>query len=66
MVSSIVNVEISMEVVRVERWQGRIIPVWMMIRQQMVFVICIYGPQTGRMGAEKESFREEVDIGWPV
>ena len=33
-VGIIVNVEISKEVVRVERWQGRIIAVWMMIRQQ--------------------------------
>ena len=32
-VGIIVNVEISREVVRVERWQGRIIAVWMTIRQ---------------------------------
>ena len=32
----IVNVEVSKEVVRVERWQRRIIAVWMMILQQMV------------------------------
>ena len=42
------NVEISKEVVRVERWQGRMIAVLMMIRQQMVCVICIYGPLSGR------------------
>ena len=60
-VGIIVNVEISKEVVRVERWQGRIIAVWMMLRQQMVCVICIYGPQTGRTEAEKEAFREEVE-----
>ncbi len=59
-VGIIMNVEISKEVVRVERWQGRIIAVWMMIRQQMVCVICVYGPQTGRTDAEKEIFREEV------
>ena len=41
-VGIIVNVEISKEVVRVERWQGRIIAVWMMIRQHMVCVICVY------------------------
>ena len=35
-VGIIVNADISKEVVRVERWQGRIIAVWMMIRQQMV------------------------------
>ena len=60
-VGIIVNVEISKEVARVERWQGRIIAVWMMIRQQMVCVICVYGPQTGRTEAEKEAFREEVE-----
>ena len=41
-VGIIVNVEISKYVVRVERWQGMIIAVWMMIRQQMVCVICVY------------------------
>ena len=60
-VGIIVNADISKEVVRVERWQGRIIAVWMMIRQQMVCVICVYGPQTGRTETEKEAFREEVE-----
>ena len=60
-VGIIVNVEISKEVVRVERWQGRIIAVWMMMRQHMVCVICVYGTQAGRMEAEKEAFREEVE-----
>ena len=55
-----VNVEISKEVVRVERWQGRIVAVWMMIRQHMVRANCVYGPQTGRTEAEKEAFREEM------
>ena len=41
--------------------EGRIIAVWMMIRQQMECVICVYGPQTGRTEAEKEAFREEVE-----
>ena len=53
--------EISKKVVQVERWQGRIMAAWMMIRQQMPCVICVYGPQTGRTEAEKEVFREEVD-----
>ena len=35
-IAIIVNVGISKEVVRVERWQGRIIAVWMMICQHMV------------------------------
>ena len=60
-VGIIVNEEISNEVVRVERWQGMINAVRMMIRQQMVCVICVYGPQIGRTEAEKEAFREEVE-----
>ena len=56
-----VNVEISKEVLRVEIWQGRIIAVWMMIRQHMVCVICVNGPHTGRTEAEKEAVREEVE-----
>ena len=63
-VGIIVNVEISKEV-RVERWQGRIIAVLMMIRQQMVCVICVYGPQTGRTEAEKEASEKRLR-GWPV
>ena len=60
-VGTIVNEEISKEVVRMERWVGRVIAVWMMIRQQIVCVICVYGPQTGRTEAEEEAFREEVE-----
>ena len=33
----------------------------MMIRQEMVCVICVYGPQTGRTEAENGAFREEVE-----
>ena len=50
-VGIIVKVGISKEVVRVERWQGRIIAVWMIIRQHMVCVICVYGSQTDRTEA---------------
>ena len=57
----IVNVENSKEVVRVEIWQGIINAVWMMIRQHMECVICVYEPQTGRAEAERETFREEVE-----
>ena len=60
-VGIIVNVEISKEVVQVEIWQGRIIAVWMMIRQQTVCVICVCGPQTVKKDAEKVGFRKEVE-----
>ena len=50
-VGIIVNVEISKDVVRVERCQGRIIAVWMMIRQQMVSVAAFTNPR--RVGPRK-------------
>ena len=62
-VGIIVNMEISKEVVRVERWQERIIAVWMVIRQQMVCVICVYGPQTGRTEAEGGFQRRGGEVG---
>ena len=53
--------ELISEVVQVEWWQRRIIAVWVIIRQHMVRVICVYGPQTSRTAAEKGAFREEVE-----
>ena len=59
-VGIIVNVEISKDVVRVERCQGRIIAVWMMIRQQMVCVAASTNPRRVER-RQKEAFREEVE-----
>ena len=56
-VGIIVNVEISKEMARVERWQWRTIAVLAMIRQHMVCVICVYRPQTGTT----ETFRAEME-----
>ena len=44
-----------------DRVEGNLIAVGMMISQQMICVICVYGPQTGRTEAEKQAFREEVE-----
>ena len=62
-VGIIVNLEISKEVVRVERWQGRTIAVWMTIRQQMVCVICVYGPQTVRRRQRRRLQRRGGEVG---
>ncbi|KAI0218475.1 hypothetical protein LSAT2_029827 [Lamellibrachia satsuma] len=60
-VGIIVSEEISKTVVRVERWKGRIVMTWLMIRKQMMCVMSVYGPQTGRMEAEKEEFRDALE-----
>ena len=48
----VISEEISKEVVRVERWKGRIIMAWAMIRKQRVCLMSVYRPQTGRTEAE--------------
>ena len=47
--------------VRVERWKGRGVTAWLMIRKQMMCVISVYGPRTGRMEAEKEEFMDALE-----
>ena len=60
-VGIIVSEEIRKTVVKVERWKGRIVVAWLMIRKQMMSVMSVYGPQTGRMEAEKEEFRDALE-----
>ena len=52
-VGIVISDEISKEVVRVGRWKGRIIMAWAMIRKQLVCVMYVYGPQTGRNGGRE-------------
>ena len=34
---------------------------WMVVQRQIVCVMSVYGPQTGRTGAEKQEFREALE-----
>ena len=54
--------EISEEVVRVERWKRRIIMAWAMIRKQLVCVMSVYGPHTGRTEADKQEFIDALEM----
>ena len=56
-----VSEEISKTMDRVERWKGRIVMAWLMIRKQLMCVMSVYGPQMGRMEAEKEEFRDALE-----
>ena len=51
-VGIIVSEKISKDVAREERWQGRIIAAWMMVKKQIVCIKYVYGPQTGRAETE--------------
>ena len=61
-VGIVISEEISKEVVIVERWNGRIIMAWAMIRKQLVCVMSVYGSQTGRTEAEKQEFRDALEM----
>ena len=49
------------EVIRVERWEGRIILLWMLVHNQLIGIMSVYGPQTGRGEADKVAFREALE-----
>ena len=41
--------------------KGRILMAWLMIVKQMMCVMSVYGPQTGRTEAEKEEFMDALE-----
>ena len=61
-VGIVISEYISKEVVRVERWKGRIIMASAMIGKQLVCVMSVYGPQTGMTEAEKQEFRDALEM----
>ena len=61
-VGIVISEEISKEVVRVERWKGRIIMAWAMIRKLLVCIMSVCGPQTGRTEAEKQEFMDALEM----
>ena len=66
-VGIIVNVEISKEMLRVERWQGRIIAVWMMIRQHKLWYVSSAVMDPRRVGRrQRRRLSEKRWRGWPV
>ena len=42
--------------------QAVIIMAWVMIRKQLVCVMSVYGPQTGMTEAEKQEFRDALEM----
>ena len=45
----------------VERWEGRILLMWILIKNQLVAIMSVYGPQTGRGEADKVAFRDALE-----
>ena len=57
-----ISEEISKEVDRVERWNGRIIMAWATIRKQLVCVMNVYGPQTAWTEVGKQEVRDALEM----
>ena len=60
-VGVIMNKEYSKEIIRVERWGGRIIAVWTLVGGQMMCILSVYAPQTGRTQEGKDAFRSNLE-----
>ena len=53
--------EYSKEFIRVERWGGGIIAVWILVGGQMICILSVYAPQTGRTQEDKDAFRSNFE-----
>ena len=60
-VGVIVDSNLARQVIRVERWDGRIMMVWMLTGGRKLCVMTVYAPQVGRNQREKREFREKVE-----
>ena len=49
---------------RLWRCEGRVMTVVMAFEEEVVRIICVHGPQSGRMGAEKEHFYDNLKSEW--
>ena len=47
------------------RWEGRATVV-MALEEEVLRIICVYGPQSGRTGAEKERFYDDLRSEWDL
>ena len=52
--------ELCEKVVKVRRRSDRVMMVVMVLEEEMLRIICVYGPQSGRTAAEKEHFYDDL------
>ena len=58
--------ELCEKVVEVRRKSDRVMTVVMALEEEVVRIICVYGPQSGRTGAEKERFYDDLRSEWDL
>ncbi|XP_067056003.1 uncharacterized protein [Acropora muricata] len=54
------------KVVEVQRRSDRVMTVVMVLEEEVLRIICEYGPQSGRMAAEKEHFNDDLRSEWDL
>ena len=62
----LVKEELCEKVVEVRRKSGRVMTVVMALEEEVVRIICVYGLQSGRTGAEKERFYDDLRSEWDL
>ena len=58
--------EISGNVVEVRRKSDRVMVIVLTLGREVIHVICAYGPQSGRLDAEKVHFYDEMGSEWDL
>ena len=48
------------------RWKSNRMMTVVMALEEVVRIICLYGPQSGRTGAEKECFHDDLGSEWDL
>ena len=65
-VGILVKEELCEKVVEVRRKSDRVITVVMALEEEVVRIICVYDPQSGRTGAKKERFYDDFRSEWDL
>ncbi|XP_015768733.1 PREDICTED: craniofacial development protein 2-like [Acropora digitifera] len=65
-VGVLVKEELWEKVVEVRRRSERVITVVMVLEEEVLRIICVYGPKSGRMAAEKEHFYDDLSSEWDL
>ena len=65
-VGVLVKEELCEKVVEVRRKSDRVMAIVLVFEEEVVRVICGYGPQSGRTSAEKERFYDEMASEWDL
>ena len=62
----LVKEELCEKVVEVRRRSDRVKTVLMVLEEEVLRIICVYGPQRGRTAAEKEHFFDDLRSEWDL